>query len=180
MTQDQRAQTAVFAPQTQSQSNLTIHHVRATMKSTLTTLLFALTCSFSAVAAAESVDYEFPFKEGTAIIYCALAEKNDVLPVEVFNSAFPLWVPNLLEHAQVGRIVRAHLLNKLKSGVFILVRGDNAVNAMENARTINQENHNILVEAARDTGFQVDPNRSEICQVLPIGPELIGPQHSAK
>jgi hypothetical protein len=38
----------------------------------------------------------------------------------------------------------------------------------------------MLVEAARDTGFQVDPNRSEICQVLPIGPELIGPQHSAK
>ena len=146
------------------------------MKAILTILFTVIGSSFSASAAAESSDYEFSFYTGSAIIYCALANKNDVLPIEVFNAAFPLWMTNLLEHAEDGRVGRAHALNKLKSGVFVLVHGNSPAEAMENAHIINDENHQILMEAGLANGIDFDPDNAEICQILPIGPELIGPQ----
>ena len=146
------------------------------MNTRLTTIFTAFLLSLSAASNADNhASDELFFDTGSSIIYCAPTDEADVLPMDTFNEAFQLWIPNLLVHYENGTVARVHFLNQLKNGIFILVRGDSLDEAMENANAINSENLDILKASALETGFELDTDNSGICQILPVGPQLIGP-----
>lgn len=117
------------------------------------------------VVAADSS--EISFSQGSVLIVCAPPEGVDVT-TEQFNSAFPDWITFLQIKANEGVIIRAHYLGELKSGIFIVVAGDDKDGAMKNAL--------LVIDELDDISQKAGLEGSNTCNFREIGPVAILPQ----
>ncbi len=108
------------------------------------------------------------FDQGSVLVICAPPE-GVKLTTEQFNKAFPEWITTLQIRANEGVITRAHYLGELKAGIFIVVGGDSAQIAMENASAISDELNAIYRKTTGTDGI-------ETCKFREIGPVAILPQ----
>lgn len=118
------------------------------------------------------------FKDGSVIIHCAAPSKQQQISVDIFNEAFPLWITELQNFANEGKIARAHYLNDLREGIFIAVRGEDRKQAMSHALEIQGMNQLIMKEALAKAGVEeVNFDPAKACQFIEIGPVAILPQN---
>ena len=123
--------------------------------------------------AADEDQFDLAFTEGTVHIYCFQPEGADD---NVFADAFPKLITNLQENANRGLVLRAHYLEELTNGIFIVVGGETRDEAVANGAQLLAEQNAILDEALESSGSQAtDDLSTETCRVIEVGPVAILP-----
>lgn len=129
------------------------------------TLMVIATLSVSQAAKADDQS-NIEFAEGTVHIYCFQPKDANA---DAYLEAFPKLVTNLQNHADEGRVVRAHYLKELKHGIFIVVGGDTREDAVSNGEQLLEEQNDILESAGADSS-------EDACRILEVGPVAVLPK----
>lgn len=145
------------------------------MKNFRSLVLAAAFTSLAGAAVAED-QTSFKFDQGSVIIHCAAPTSEDIISTELFNAAYPLWITNLQNAANEGKIARAHYMNEIKGGIFIVAIGDSKEIAMANAVEIKEFNEKVLADAVKESNSSTTFDEKTACQMLEIGPVAILPQ----
>lgn len=120
---------------------------------------------------------EMSFGEGSVIIRCGTPPGQDKqISNKLFEAAFPNWITSLQEHANEGRVSRAHYLGVLKEGIFIVVVGDDRESALNNSELVLSDLGKIMEKAIEETGETPPFTTEESCLVGEIGPVAILPR----
>ena len=120
---------------------------------------------------------EMSFSEGSVIIRCGTPVGQDShISSTLFEAAFPNWIISLQEHANEGRVARAHYLGILKEGFFIVVVGDDREIALSNSELVLSDLGKIMEEAIEEIGETSSFTAEESCLVGEIGPVAILPK----
>lgn len=139
----------------------------------LTGLFLGLAALNTSYAADKEDQFDIAFTEGSVHIYCFQPEDADD---EVFTDAFPKLITNLQENANEGLVLRAHYLEEIKNGIFIVVGGETREDAVANGAQLLAEQKAILDEALEASGSQTTVDLSaETCRVIEVGPVAILP-----
>ena len=128
-------------------------------------------------AAAQSNDQVF--EEGSMLLLCVAPDPDDEAGAEasaaVFEEAFPRLVENLQVRANEGKVIRAHFLTELGDGMFIVVGGEDAGEAANNAIELQRESIDIIEEAIETAGAGDVVPPPDFCRMIPIGPVAVLP-----
>ncbi len=120
---------------------------------------------------------EMSFAEGSVLIRCGTPPGQDNhISNKLFEAAFPDWIINLQQHANEGRIARAHYLGVLKEGIFIVVIGDSREDALSNSEIVLSDLGIIMKNAIEETGDAPPFTAEKSCLVGEIGPVAILPR----
>lgn len=145
------------------------------MKITVMVLSVFTFLSISVAHADEAA--EMSFGEGSVMIRCGTPPGQDNhISNKLFEAAFPNWMISLQEHANEGRIARAHYLGILKEGIFIVVVGDDREDALSNSALVMADLGKIMEKAIEETGDTPPFSAEESCLVGEIGPVAILPK----
>ena len=118
---------------------------------------------------------ESDFETGSVIVYCTAPEPLSATGLAVFEAAFPALVENLQARANEGEVLRAHFLTNLREGLFVVVGGDDAEDAFDNAVALQREHVSILEDAIRVAGVGDVASAPQFCPMLQIGPVAVLP-----
>ncbi len=139
-------------------------------------VLTALALTPLSIASADEAA-EMSFSQGSVIIRCGTPPGQDNhISNKLFEAAFPNWMISLQEHANEGRVARAHYLGELKEGIFIVVTGDSRDEALSNSNLVLTDLGKIMDKAIVETGEKPEFTAEESCVVGEIGPVAILPQ----
>ena len=123
--------------------------------------------------AAQSTNYAF--EEGSMLLLCVAPDSDSEASAAVFEQAFPQLVENLQVRANEGKVIRAHFLTELGDGMFIVVGGEDAGEAANNAIELQRESIDIIEEAIETAGAGDVVPPPDFCRMIPIGPVAVLP-----
>lgn len=142
------------------------------MKKILVSLAIAI-ITIGNVNAEDQTDYQF--SQGSVLIRCMSADDQHQITSELFNIAFPQWIAALQERANEGLIARAHYLEELKQGIFIVVVGKDREQSMKNAEIVLSDINLITTKAVQDSNTALNYDPTDVCQLIEIGPVAVLP-----
>ncbi|MEM1176263.1 MAG: hypothetical protein AAGA33_06880 [Pseudomonadota bacterium] len=112
---------------------------------------------------AEDDPADLAFEQGNVLVICGKPVTGGELTSDAFFEGFGEWITLLQEKANAGVIARAHYLDNLKDGVFIVFEGPDRALAQQRADEVIDE----LTTIYRDIEGVTD---IEICRSHQIGP----------
>lgn len=143
----------------------------------ITVIVFGVLTFLSISVAHADEAAEMSFGEGSVMIRCGTPPGQDNhISNKLFEAAFPTWMISLQEHADEGRVARAHYLGILKEGIFIVVVGDDREDALSNSELVLADLGKIMEKAIKETGDSPPFSAEESCLVGEIGPVAILPK----
>ncbi len=122
-------------------------------KASVLTLSFWLSIAIAPQTFAQTADPETGmFREGTVAMMCTAPTNKEVTDA-MFEKALPRWIEVLQRLADDGVVRRAHYLSKLKDGIFIVIDGDGAQDALNKAVLASYELSQIFIDASGIQNF---------------------------
>lgn len=137
-------------------------------------LLLASSGHVRAAAAADD-GRDHSFEQGSVLLHCAAPEAAADAPPSAFDNVFPRMIERLQVRANEGKVIRAHFLDDLRAGLFIVVGGSDREEAHDNAVALQHELVEIVradIERAGATDLAPTP---QFCPMLEIGPVAVLP-----
>ncbi len=146
------------------------------MKISILTTLFSMV--FLQVVNAQTITVnpndqtDIIFHEGYVLVKCGGEPDDTKASTELFSDSYIKLMPELKRFSNEGKLVRAHYLGELKSGVFMVVTGSDRDKARENAKEIVQVTSDIIKDSMVKINFDENFEPSEACSYIEIGPLL--------
>ncbi len=112
---------------------------------------------------------DLAFEQGSVLVICGKPVTGDELTADEFFAGFGEWISLLQTKANEGVIARAHYLENLKDGVFIVFEGPDRAEALQQANDVIDSLTAIYanIEGSADV---------EICRSHEIGPVAAFPR----